>query len=99
VNDNVASLEDLVKNALLSDAPLEDDGLDLARVLVAVLLDPRFALLGGAKREADRVTKVEETESDGGSDETARARDNGKDRGGTVAGVVVVAVAGGHAEK
>jgi hypothetical protein len=85
MNDNVASLEDLVENALLGDAPFEDDGLDLAGVLVAVLLDPRFALLRSAKRDADRVTQVEETKSDGGTDESAGARDDGEDgRGGVV---------------
>jgi hypothetical protein len=91
MNDNVASLEDLVENALLGDAPFEDDGVDLAGVLVAVLLDPRFALLRSTKREANRVTQVEEAKSDGGTDETAGARHDSEDGRG---GGVVVGVAG-----
>ena len=79
MNDNVRSLDRLVKHTVLGDALLQDHRLDTALVLAAVLAEPGVGLLLLAKREADRVTEVEEAEGDGGSDETGGASDDGED--------------------
>jgi hypothetical protein len=76
VNDDLDSLDRLIKRSLLGNSLLQDDSLDLAGVLAAVLLEPEIGLLLPAKGEADGIAEVEEAKGDGGSDETGGPGDD-----------------------
>jgi hypothetical protein len=92
VNDDLDSLDRLIKRSLLGNSLLQDDSLDLAGVLAAVLLEPEIGLLRLAKRKADGIAEVEEAKGDGGSDETGGPGDDdgsgGVEGGGGHGGVL-----------